>query len=158
MKVMVTVFWDRRRIILVDFFKQQRKKGMDSVYYAKLIEKLREAIPKTKYGLLSKRPIILQENASIHTADNVVALFNKYRFETLEHPPYSPDIAPSDYYLFKNLKTHLRGKNFETERELIDAVEGYFTSKSPAFYARGIESLRSRLEQVIECQGEHIRE
>jgi len=33
-------------------------------------------------------------------------------FEQLSHPPYSPDLAPSDFYLFRHLKQHLRGTRF----------------------------------------------
>ena len=39
-------------------------------------------------------------------------------FEILPHPPYSPDMAPSDFYLFPNLKPHLRGSN----EGLIEAI------------------------------------
>jgi len=44
----------------------------------------------------------------------------------LEHPPYSPDLAPSDFYLFPKLKLFLAGQRFSSNQEAIAAVAGYF--------------------------------
>jgi hypothetical protein len=38
------------------------------------------------------------------------------------HPPYSPDLAPSDFFLFGHVKTALRGTVFESAKELLEAV------------------------------------
>lgn len=38
--------------------------------------------------------------------------------ELVDHPSYSPDLAPLNYYLFQNLK-HLKGKKFSTNNEVI---------------------------------------
>jgi hypothetical protein len=45
--------------------------------------------------------------------------FQELQWELLEHPPYSPDLAPSDFHLFGLLKNHLSGKRFVDE----EAVE-----------------------------------
>ncbi|XP_025154422.1 activating transcription factor 3 isoform X2 [Harpegnathos saltator] len=55
-----------------------------------------------------------------------MAKFNELKYELLEHPAYSPDLAPSDYYLFPNLKKFLAGKRFTSNDEAIAAVDGYF--------------------------------
>jgi len=47
-------------------------------------------------------------------------------YELLEHPPYSPDLAPSDFYPFPKLKLFLAGQHFSSNQEVITAVEGYF--------------------------------
>jgi histone-lysine N-methyltransferase SETMAR len=47
-------------------------------------------------------------------------------YELLKHPPYSPDLAPSDFYLFPKLKLYLAGQCFSSNQEVITAVEGYF--------------------------------
>jgi histone-lysine N-methyltransferase SETMAR len=47
-------------------------------------------------------------------------------YELLEHPPCSPDLAPSDLYLFPKLKLFLVGQRFSLNQEAIAAVEGYF--------------------------------
>jgi len=47
-------------------------------------------------------------------------------YKLLEHPPYSPDLAPSDFYLFPELKLFLAGQRFSSNQEATAAVEGYF--------------------------------
>ena len=55
-------------------------------------------------------------------------------FMKLPHPPYSPDLAPSDYWLFTHLKHHLKGRRFETKEDLRDATSEYLTSLDPSFF------------------------
>ena len=50
----------------------------------------------------------------------------------------SPDIAPSDYYMFLSLSNHLRGKTFKNETELKNCVQTFFASKPKTFYAKMI--------------------
>lgn len=45
--------------------------------------------------------------------------------DILDHPPYSPDVAQSDYHLFPALKQHLAGINFETDEEVKEAVNRF---------------------------------
>jgi hypothetical protein len=54
---------------------------------------------------------------------------NKH-YELLEHPPYSPDLAPSDFCLFPKLKLFLAGQRFSSNQEAIAAVKVYLASES----------------------------
>ena len=56
---------------------------------------------------------------------------NELSFELLPHPPYSPDLAPSDYYLFADLF-------------VISETNAYFKAKDKSFYKKGIEILEKR--------------
>ena len=47
-------------------------------------------------------------------------------FQQLYHPPYSPDLAPSDYFLFQVMKKFLRGKRFSSDEEVKEAVTTWF--------------------------------
>jgi hypothetical protein len=75
----------------------------------------------------------------------------------LNHPTYSPDISPSDYYLFSNLKKFLRGKNFSLDSEAIDTVEDYLTDLDSEFFCKGIQSLRDRWQRVVASEGQYIQ-
>jgi len=57
-------------------------------------------------------------------------------FEVMHHPPYSPDLAPSDYHLFPNLKQHLRGQRFSTDDELKYATEQWLNEQSELLFHR----------------------
>ena len=51
----------------------------------------------------------------------------------MDHPPYSPDLAPGDFHLFLHLKKFLGGKWFDNDDNLKDAVQKWLTSQAAAF-------------------------
>ena len=61
------------------------------------------------------------------------AAIRECKFEKLNHPQYSPELAPSDYYLFQNLKSHLRGTRFRDNDELNAAIEAWFRIEQKTF-------------------------
>ena len=61
----------------------------------------------------------------------------------IDHPPYSPDLAPSDYFLFPNMKNHLARKQYQTNNEVISAVEDFVEDQDESFYTTGIQALQS---------------
>jgi histone-lysine N-methyltransferase SETMAR len=76
--------------------------------------------------------------------------------EISDHPPYSPDLAPYDYHLFRSLQNHLNNKKFERFEEVNDAILAYFESKPRNFFKAGIEKLVTRWETVIASSGNYI--
>ncbi|GFY35086.1 histone-lysine N-methyltransferase SETMAR [Trichonephila clavipes] len=65
---------------------------------------------------------LLHDNARPHTALVTKAILKQFKWEVLDHPPYSPDLAPSDFHLFRYLKSHLGGKSFHDDDEIKDKV------------------------------------
>ena len=72
--------------------------------------------------------------------------------EILSHPPYSPDIAPSDFYLFPKLKSHLRGTPYRSNEGAIE----YLGDQENAFYFEGIRKLQQRWAKYISLKGGYI--
>jgi len=64
--------------------------------------------------------------------------------ELLEHPPYSPHLAPFDFYLFPKFKLCLAGQRFSSNQEAIAAVEGHFAHLMKNHYRDGIMVLEQR--------------
>ena len=62
--------------------------------------------------MLSRGVRLLHDNAPVHTAAVAKTTVKECGFEEIEHPPCSPDLTPSDNYLFSKLKKYLRGKKF----------------------------------------------
>ena len=60
-------------------------------------------------GLLSRGVMMLHDNAPVHKAKKVQTAIAECGFQEMNHPPYSPDLAPCDYFLFRHLKKHLAG-------------------------------------------------
>ena len=141
-KVMATVFWDSEGIILTDFLEKGRT--ITGQYYSSLLVQLREEIHKKRIGKLSKGVLFHQDNAPAHKAAVSMATIHQCGFEIVPHPPYSPDLAPSDYHLFPNLKKHIGGMRFSTDDHVMSAVEGYFGSLQKPFFWEGINKLKHR--------------
>lgn len=157
-KVMLTVWWDAKGVILLDFWHKNDQIPMNRIYYIEQLQKLRLEIPKKRRGLIKKGPQILIDNAPIHTAQETRKCIQDLGFSLIEWPPYSPDIAPSDFYHFRNLKSWLRGQKFSTREELERDVSAYFESKPTSYYERGIYQLPQRMREVIKLGGEYLRE
>ena len=77
-------------------------------------------------------------------------------WEVLPHPPYSPDLAPTDFHLFRSLSNVMRGVSFDSDAELRAWLDQFFVSKSNNFYRKSIENLVERWEKVVDTIGEYI--
>ena len=84
---------------MIDYL--ERGKTVTGVYvlYAELIRKLRSAIKEKRRGKLSLGVLLHQDNASAHISAVAMAAIRECGFELLSQPPYSLDLAPSDYWL-----------------------------------------------------------
>jgi len=78
-----------------------------------LVCKLHEIIKEKRQGKLTQRVLLHHENEPAHTSHVATATIHDCGFELLSHPPYSPDLAPSHFRLFRHLKESLRGRVFE---------------------------------------------
>jgi len=77
-------------------------------------------------------------------------------FEVLEHPAYSPDLAPSDYHLFGRLKNALRDRRFSTDKEVREAVHKWLRGQPKTFFLEGIRKLVDRWTKCIEKEGDYV--
>ena len=113
---MASVFWDHKGIILIKFLPQDET--INASRYCETLKKFKRAIQNKRGGLLQKGVCLLHENATTHTAHATKQLLESFGWDVLNHPAYSPDLAPSDYHLFTSLKMHMGGKKFSTDEEV----------------------------------------
>ena len=66
------------------------------------------------------------------------------RYESIPHPACSPDLAPSDFFLFPDLKKDIRGLHFRSDEEVVTAVEEWVSGKDPDFFSSGLMALEHR--------------
>ena len=123
-KVMASVFWDREGVVMVDYL--EKGSTINGKHYANQLRRLKEEIKAKRPGKLEKGVYMLQDNAPAHTSQVAMAAANECGFRILQHPPYSPDLAPSDYFLFPKLKENFRGRRFSSDSDVIQAVEDFF--------------------------------
>ncbi|CAH2001844.1 unnamed protein product [Acanthoscelides obtectus] len=71
-----------------------------------------------------ERRIILQkDNAISHTAQETRQYLTEENVELLDHPPYSPDLSPNDFFTFLKIKNRLRGQRFQSPEEAVDTFK-----------------------------------
>lgn len=98
---------------------------------------------------------LLHDNARPHKAKITCKFLEELGWTTIPHPPYSPDLAPSDYHLFRALKQHLRKNKFENSGDLKHYLANFFASQPLSFWAKGIEILPSRWLHVLDNAGDY---
>jgi hypothetical protein len=76
--------------------------------------------------------------------------------EQAPHPPHSPDLAPSDFYLFGYLKDRLRGQHFEDGDQLFDAISALTETIEKVTLQRVLLEWMERLRRCIDTNGEYV--
>jgi hypothetical protein len=84
------------------------------------------------------------DNARPHSANQTTVTLKSFKWEVLQHPPYSPDHAPSDFHLFGPLKLHLSGERFPDDDAVERAVRAWFQQQPKEFYTSGFQGLVKR--------------
>ncbi len=74
-------------------------------------------------------------------------------FQCLDHPPYSPDLAPSDYHLFPRLKKQLKVRHSSSDAEVITAAETWLDGQQSEFFLSGLQKLEQRVRSVLSIVG-----
>ena len=85
-----------------------------------------------------RRPLLLQDNARPHTAQQTVTKLEELQLECLRYPPYSPDLAPKDYhFFFRNFDNFLQGKKFNSDGAVQSAFKDFIDSRPNGFFVKG---------------------
>ncbi|KAG5322485.1 MOS1T transposase, partial [Pseudoatta argentina] len=79
------------------------------------------------------------------------------KWEVLPHPPYSPDIAPSDFHLFRSMAHGLADRRFHSYEEAQKWIDSWIASKDMSFFRRGIHVLPERWEKVVSSDGQYFK-
>jgi histone-lysine N-methyltransferase SETMAR len=151
-KVMLSVWWDVRGVIYHEFLPTNC--NVTAALYCAQLRSLASEIAKKRPQM--DKVYFLHDNARPHTAKSTRMELISLGWELLPHPAYSPDLAPSDYHLFRSLQNHLNEKSFDDLNELKADVEKFFQEKPPSFYREGIEKLPERWRQVVDADGAYI--
>jgi hypothetical protein len=85
-----------------------------------------------------------------------MATILKLKWDVLPHPPYSPDLVPSDYHLFRPMKRDLGGKRFRNNDEFIAAVQSWIHKQLKTFFETGIQKLPERWHKCTAVNRDYI--
>ena len=153
-KIMATVFWDIEGVILIDFMPKGTTINSDA--YIDTLRKLKAKLRRVRPHLDMSKVLLQHDNAKPHTSLKTREVIASFGWTTVTHPPYSPDLAPSDYHLFGPLKEGVRGQHFTSDQEVKHAVRNWLKMQLADFYKAGIVSLVHRWTVGIEKCEDYI--
>lgn len=145
-KVMLCIWWDMKGVVYYELLKHGETING---------ERYRLQLMRLKQALARKRPEWdNRHNKLIFQHDN--ARPQNVGWEVLPHPPYSPDIAPSDYYLFDCMNNDLIGQRFTSSENIEKWISDWIASKDEEFFRHGIRKLPERWEKVVASDGQYF--
>ena len=153
-KTMVVVFWSFTGFSFVTAVP--RGKTYNTEYVTEmLIPELEDAI-RVHRPVVGLRGVKLHwDNARPHTSTTTKSLLAIKGVHVLPHPPYSPDLAPSDFYFFGKVKKMICGIQFRSSDQVVEKVKEIFRELSREELQRTYSNWMERLEWVSENNGEY---
>ncbi len=153
-KLLLILFFDAQGVISKDYVEGT----VDSEVYIQALRNMREAYRRKRPLLWQSRDFhLLQDNASPHTSDDTHDYLLSVQQSVWQHPRYSPDLSPCDFWAFPALKEKIKGHTFQSLDDLQTAVEHSLQSFHPLDYVKCFNSLANRYEECIQA-GRHYFE
>lgn len=155
-KTLLCIWWDCEGVVYHEFLKPGET--VTGERYKSQLIRLNEALAqKRPFTGAGTRPVILlHDNARPHTSKTTVDYLSNLGWEVLPHAAYSPDMAPSDYYLFRSLQHHLADEQFKTLDDVQKSLTNFIHSKSPSFFRTGIHELPEKWLKCINNDGDYF--
>ena len=114
----------------------EARKTANSARYIETIKNLRRRLSRVRGS--TSRILLLHDNERPHTARATIDALETLKFEVLSHPPYSPDLEPSDFHFFPHLKRDLKGTPFTSDDEVKQAVTSWIKQRTHEFFIDGM--------------------
>lgn len=155
-KLMLCIWWDQLGVVYYELLKPNET--ITSEVYKHQIEQLSQElqVKRPDYKGRHDKVILLHDNARPHTGKVVKDTLENLNWEILPHPPYSPDIAPSDFHLFRSMTHALSDQCFHSYEDTKKWVDSWIASKDASFFRRGIHLLPERWEKVVSSDGQYF--
>ena len=151
-KIMLCVWWAVHGVIFWELLPPAVT--VNSGIYRAQLDKLEAEVRKMRPQ--HEKIYFLHDNARPHVSKLTRNKILEQGWEVLPHPPYSPDLAPTDYHLFRSLGNSLRDKKFDDANDIQKYLTDFFASQSRDFCANGIRSLPTRWQMVVDNGGAYI--
>ena len=98
-----------------------------------------------------------QDNSPVHNPILVTDYLSKMGIKTVPHPPYSPYLAPCDFWLLPKLKEKLRGCRYETIEEMKEAVTKIIDMLTQEYFHGAIYKLLERYNKCNAAEGDYFK-
>ena len=154
-KVMLIVFFDVHGIVHLEFLSQNQI--INQNVYKDILRRLMRSVREKRRELWETKSWLLhRDNAPAHNALRIRQFLAENNIAVLEQPPYSPDLAPCDFFLFPKLKGVIKGTSFQDSKAITTAVTKELRAIPMKSFQKCIEAWRQRLEKCIRAQGDYF--
>lgn len=155
-KLMLCIWWDQLGVVYYELLKPSET--ITGALYRTQLMRLSRALKEKRAHYYSRHDkiILLHDNARPHVAAPVKTYLETLNWEVLPHPPYSPDLAPSDYHLFRSMAHGLSEQRFTSYEDTKNWVDLWIASKDEEFFRRGIRMLPERWGKVVANDGKYF--
>jgi hypothetical protein len=100
--------------------------------------------------------LLHRDKARPHCSAQTQDAMTSLKFTVVPHPPYSPDLAPSDFWFFPNLNETLKGQHFVSDAEVETAVRKWISNKPETFFINRMEKWIERLKKCVAINGDYV--
>lgn len=154
-KIMIVIFIGIKGLVLLKF--KPDNEPFNSVFFIENILRPLEINTEAHEAKKKKKLVYLHfDNAPSHSSNLVKQYLASSPFKRLPHPQYSPDLSPCDFSINGSLKDSLGGCSFDSEDDLLSAIENFFTQKSSQFYENIFNGWIRRYQQCITANGDYF--
>jgi len=99
---------------------------------------------------------LLHDNASSHNTTIIKQFLAQRKVTVLDLPPYSPDLAPADYFLFPKVESHLKGRPFDSILDIQKAMTSTSNTIAKDDFYKGIQKLCDRANLCVHLEGTYV--
>jgi len=155
-KLMLCIWWDQLGVVYYELL--QPNETITGERYQQQLMQLSRALKQKRpdYAKRHDKVIFQHDNARPHITKAVKETLEALNWDVLSHPPYSPDIAPSDYHLFRSITHDLSEQRFHSYEDTKKWIDSWIASKDVSFFRRGIHLLPERWKKVVTSDGQYF--
>ena len=125
--------------------------------YQEVLARLRDAVHKKRPELWEKQTWMSHhDNAPAHVSVLIRSYLAKHQTSVASHPPYSPDLAQADFFLFPKLKTTLKGRSIQTIEEIQENAITELRAITESAFQEAFEQWKKRWEWCIASRGDYF--
>ena len=131
-KFLASIFWDQDGILLIHYLP--KGPTINAEYYSSLLVQLKDILKEKRRRKVTKGVLFLHDNPSAHWALLTQNKLVSMGFQCLDHPPYSTNLAPSNYKPFPGMTKTLKVRHLSSDAEVISAAETWLGEQIVNFY------------------------
>ena len=154
-KVMLVLFFDAQGVILKRYVPYGR--GINADLYLMIMRQLRNAVRQRHPQLwVTNSWLLHHDGAPTHRIRRVTNYLRNTNTQVLGHLPYSPDLAPADFWIFQCIKCHLKGQRFDNIDQVIQQVDVVIGAIGADKYRRTFARMAFHWHSCVLAHGEYF--